>query len=93
MKPILQSNSEWLLRQGTVNISIEGHCDERGTVEYNMALGERRASAAKKYLVSLGVSAERVAIVSYGKSKTVVKGMDEASHYQNRRDEFIITKK
>ncbi|MCP5103626.1 MAG: peptidoglycan-associated lipoprotein Pal [bacterium] len=93
MKPALQSNSDWLLGHGTVEIRIEGHCDERGTVEYNMALGEKRAYAAKKYLTDLGVSGAKIQVVSYGKSKPVVKGTDEDSHFQNRRDEFIITKK
>jgi peptidoglycan-associated lipoprotein len=93
MKPILQGNAEWLLKQSTVEIRIEGHCDERGTVEYNMALGERRANAAKKYLRDLGVPGDRIQIVSYGKSKPLVKGVDEETHYMNRRDEFVITKK
>lgn len=93
MKPTLQQNANWLLGHPSVEIRIEGHCDERGTVEYNMALGERRALSAKKYLESLGVSGSKIAIVSYGKSKPLVTGVDESTHYQNRRDEFIITKK
>jgi len=93
MKPILQANAQWLLKFRTVKILIEGHCDERGTVEYNMALGEKRAEAAKNYLVSLGVSAERIKIISYGKNKLLVKGVDEASHFQNRRAEFVIIEK
>ena len=93
MKSVLQQNADWLLKYPTVEISIEGHCDERGTVEYNMALGERRAEVAKQYLVSLGISPGKIQTVSYGKSKLVVKGVDEATHYLNRRDEFIITKK
>ena len=62
MKPILQKNADWLLGHGTVTITIQGHCDERGTVEYNMALGERRAKAAKDYLVSLGVNSLKVKV-------------------------------
>ncbi|MCP4220101.1 MAG: peptidoglycan-associated lipoprotein Pal [bacterium] len=93
MKPVLQANADWLLAHSSVEISIAGHCDERGTVEYNMALGEKRAEAAKKYLVSLGVSETKVRTVSYGKSKPAVTGVDDDTHYQNRRDEFIITKK
>ncbi len=93
MKPILQSNADWLMKYPSVEISIGGHCDERGTEEYNLALGEKRAAAAKNYLVNLGVPAGKVKIVSYGKTQTLVKGIDEGSHYQNRRDEFIITKK
>ena len=93
MKPILQANADWMLKFSTVQILIEGHCDERGTIEYNIALGEKRAEAAKNYLASLGVNAAKIKIVSYGKSKTLVQGMDEASYFQNRRDEFVITKK
>ena len=74
-------------------VKVEGHCDERGTVEYNIALGEKRAEAAKNYLTSLGVAPERVKILSYGKSKPLATGADEASYAQNRRDEFVITKK
>jgi len=93
MKPILQSNADWLLKHSTVVISIGGHCDERGTEEYNMALGEKRAAAAKNYLVNLGVPADNIKIVSYGKTQPLVKGIDEETHYKNRRDEFIIIKK
>ncbi|MCP4146574.1 MAG: OmpA family protein [bacterium] len=93
MKPVLQQNADWMLKYGTVEISIAGHCDERGTIEYNMALGEKRAAAAKKYMVSLGVAEGKINIVSYGKSNPMVKGVDDDSHAQNRRDEFIITKK
>jgi len=93
MKSILQSNADWLMKFPTVVISIGGHCDERGTEEYNMALGEKRASSAKNYLVNLGVSTDKIRIVSYGKTQPLVRGVDEDSHYKNRRDEFIITAK
>ena len=93
MKPVLESNADWLLKYPTVVVAIGGHCDERGTEEYNMALGEKRALSAKQYLVSLGIPAERLRTVSYGKTQILVKGVDEESHYMNRRDEFIITKK
>jgi len=93
MKSILEKNAEWLLKYPNVEIRIEGHCDERGTVEYNMALGEKRAYTARQYLENLGVPVEKMRIVSYGKSKPLVKGVDEATHFMNRRDEFIITKK
>jgi len=93
MKPILQANANWMLKFSTVQILIEGHCDERGTIEYNIALGEKRAEAAKNYLASLGVNAAKIKIVSYGKSKPLVQGVDEASYFQNRRAEFVITKK
>jgi len=93
MKPVLNRNADWLLKHPPVEILIEGHCDERGTFEYNMALGEKRAEAALNYLVSLGVKPERIKIISYGKNRPLVKGMDEESYYQNRRDEFVIIKK
>jgi peptidoglycan-associated lipoprotein len=93
MKALLQANAEWLLHHGTVEVLIEGHCDERGTEEYNIALGEKRAEAAKNYLASLGVKTAKIKIVSYGKSRPLVTGTDEASFYENRRDEFVITKK
>ena len=93
MKALLEQNARWLLKYSTVVVSIGGHCDERGTEEYNMALGEKRASAAKDYLVNLGVPNDRINIVSYGKTQPLVKGIDEETHYMNRRDEFIIIKK
>ena len=93
MKPVLQANADWLLKFSTVQVLIEGHCDERGTIEYNIALGEKRAEAAKNYLASLGVNAAKVKIVSYGKSKPLVQGEDENTYFQNRRAEFVITKK
>lgn len=93
MKPMLQKNAEMLLKFETWVVSIGGHCDERGTEEYNMALGEKRAAAAKSYLVNLGVPADRLKVVSYGKTQPLVQGMDEDSHYKNRRDEFTIIKK
>lgn len=93
MKPIMAQNAEWLLQHPAVEIRIEGHCDERGTTEYNIALGEKRAEAAKNYLVSLGMNPAKIKIVSYGKSKPLVQGVDEATYFQNRRAEFVITKK
>jgi peptidoglycan-associated lipoprotein len=93
MKPILQNNANWILKHSTLELLIEGHCDERGTVEYNIALGEKRAESAKNYVVSLGVSADKIKTVSYGKSKPLVQGIDEATWFQNRRAEFVITKK
>jgi peptidoglycan-associated lipoprotein len=93
MKPLLQQNAEWLLRNSRIQIAVEGHCDERGTEEYNMALGEKRAKAAQAYLVSLGVPAERIVTISYGKSKLMIVGNSEEDHYQNRRAEFRVTAK
>jgi peptidoglycan-associated lipoprotein len=93
MKPIMQANADWLLKFASVEVLVEGHCDERGTIEYNIALGEKRAEAARNYLISLGLNAAKVKIISYGKSKPLVQGVDEATYFQNRRAEFVITKK
>jgi len=93
MKPVLHRNADWLLKHSQVEILLEGHCDERGTFEYNMALGEKRAESSLNYLISLGIKPERVKIISYGKTRPEVKGVDEESHYQNRRVEFVIIKK
>jgi len=82
---VLQSQAQWLLQYPAKRLTIEGHADERGTREYNLALGERRANAAKSYLVSLGVSESRIQTVSYGKERPKALGSDEASWAQNRR--------
>ena len=74
----------------TVNITIEGHCDERGTEEYNQSLGERRAQAAQDYLVAAGISASRLQTISYGKDKPFATGHDDASWQQNRRAHFTV---
>jgi peptidoglycan-associated lipoprotein len=93
MKSIMQANANWLLKFASVEVLVEGHCDERGTIEYNIALGEKRAEAARNYLVSLGLNPAKVKIISYGKSKPLVQGVDEETYFQNRRAEFVITKK
>ncbi|MBF9150619.1 peptidoglycan-associated lipoprotein Pal [Novosphingobium jiangmenense] len=82
---ILQSQASWLARYPAKRITIEGHCDERGTRDYNIALGERRANAAKNYLVSLGVDPSRITVVSYGKERPLALGSDEESWAKNRR--------
>ena len=81
----LQTQAQYLARYPQVSITIEGHADERGTREYNLALGERRANAAKNFLVSLGVDAGRIATVSYGKERPVALGSNEESWARNRR--------
>lgn len=86
----LARQADWLKANGSVNVVVEGHCDERGTREYNLALGERRATAAKSYLVSTGVSTARVSTISYGKERPAVAGSDEASWSQNRRAVTVI---
>jgi peptidoglycan-associated lipoprotein len=81
----MQKQAEWLQKYPNVNIQISGHCDERGTREYNLALGERRANAAKNYLVSLGVPASRISTISYGKERPAVDGHTPEAWAQNRR--------
>ena len=90
---VLDENGALLKRNATWTITIEGHCDERGTAEYNLALGERRAIAARAYLISLGLPAERLRTVSYGKEFPFDPGHDEAAMAKNRRAHFIITAK
>ena len=84
-RAILDSQVTWLSRYPNVRVSIEGHADERGTREYNLALGDRRANAAKNYLVARGVDAGRISTISYGKERPLALGSDEASWAQNRR--------
>ena len=89
----LNDNAVLLKRNSTWMVTLEGHCDERGTAEYNLALGERRAVAARAYLISLGISADRVRTVSYGKEFPFDPGHDEAAYAKNRRAHFVITAK
>lgn len=81
----LRSQAEWLQRYPQKRITIEGHCDERGTREYNLALGDRRANAAKNYLAALGIDPSRITTISYGKERPEALGSDEAAWAQNRR--------
>ena len=81
----LQSQAQWLQANPNVRVTIEGHADERGTRDYNLALGERRANAAKNYLISLGIAASRVTTISYGKERPAALGSDESAWAQNRR--------
>jgi peptidoglycan-associated lipoprotein len=89
----LQTNANWLRRWTATRISIEGHCDERGTAEYNLGLGERRANAVKAYLVELGVPGDRIAVVSKGKESPFCTESNESCWQQNRRGHFVITAK
>jgi peptidoglycan-associated lipoprotein len=89
----LNANAALLKKYPTWTVTIEGHCDERGTAEYNLALGERRALAARAYLVSLGISADRLRTVSYGKEFPFDPGHDDAAYAKNRRAHFVITAK
>ena len=90
---VLNANAEILKKYPTWVITIEGHADERGTAEYNLALGERRAAAARTYLVSLGIPADRLKTVSYGKEFPFDPGHDEAAWAKNRRAHFVVTSK
>jgi peptidoglycan-associated lipoprotein len=89
----LDENAALLKRYASWSITVEGHCDERGTAEYNLALGERRAIAARAYLVSLGIPADRLRTVSYGKEFPFDPGHDESAFSKNRRAHFVITAK
>jgi peptidoglycan-associated lipoprotein len=86
----LDRQAAWLARYANIAITVEGHCDERGTREYNLALGERRANAAKNYLVNAGVAASRISVVSYGKERPAVPGDDESAWAQNRRAVTVL---
>jgi len=90
---ILDGNAAVLKQHATWTITIEGHCDERGSAEYNLALGERRALSARAYLVSLGLPADRLRTVSYGKEFPFDPGHDESAYAKNRRAHFVITAK
>ena len=89
---ILGENARYLNANSAVKVVIEGHCDERGSDEYNLALGESRALAAKNYLVSLGISATRLSVISYGEEKPLVSGANESAWAQNRRAEFKVVR-
>ena len=86
----LQKLADWMAGRPNVTITVEGHCDERGTREYNLALGERRANAVSDYLVALGVSQGRVQTISYGKERPAVLGSSEGAWAQNRRGVFVV---
>ncbi len=92
-KPVLEANARWLNKWTSVRILIEGHCDERGTEEYNLALGEKRAKSTQDYLISLGVSADRMKILSYGKSQPIDPGHNETAWQLNRRAQFLLIAK
>ena len=92
-RDVLAANATWLKKYSNVQFTIEGHCDERGTSQYNLALGDRRANASKDYLASLGVDASRIKTVSYGKERPFATGHDEESWQKNRRAHFVVTAK
>ena len=90
---ILKGNAALLKKNPKIKIQIEGHCDERGTVEYNLALGERRANNTKKYLTSLGISADRISTISYGKERPLDPGHNEEAWARNRRAHIVVLSK
>lgn len=92
-RKILSQNTELLLKHPRVKIQIEGHCDERGTIEYNLALGERRAHTTKGYLISLGVSPDKISTISYGEEMPIDPRYNEGAWAKNRRAHFIILSK
>ena len=92
-KSVLQDNAQWLKKWESVRILLEGHCDERGTEEYNLALGEKRAKSVRDYLLSLGIDGARLETISYGKSQPLDPGHNEEAWAKNRRVEFTIIEK
>jgi peptidoglycan-associated lipoprotein len=92
-KQMLQNVVSWMAKNSTARLSIEGHCDERGTNEYNLALGDRRAKAVKDYLISLGVASGRIDVISYGEEQPACKDQNEACWAKNRRAHFTVLTK
>jgi peptidoglycan-associated lipoprotein len=89
----LQKNAEWMKRWASTRVTVQGHCDERGSSEYNLGLGDRRANAVKAYLVSLGVAGDRITVLSKGKESPFCGEVSESCWQQNRRGHFVITAK
>jgi peptidoglycan-associated lipoprotein len=89
-KAVLEENARWFRRYPNALVTIEGHCDERGTEEYNLALGDRRAQAARDYLIQLGVSSNRMESISFGEERPFAQGSNEAAWAQNRRAHFVV---
>jgi peptidoglycan-associated lipoprotein len=92
-KPALSANADYMKRHASIRVTVEGHCDERGTAEYNLGLGDRRGNAVKDYLVSLGVPASSITVVSKGKEAPVCSEHAESCWQQNRRGHFVVTAK
>ncbi|HET9317283.1 MAG TPA: peptidoglycan-associated lipoprotein Pal [Vicinamibacteria bacterium] len=91
-RAILERNAQWIKAHAAAKVRVEGHCDERGTVEYNLALGERRAQMTREYLVSLGVAGDRLTTVSYGKERPLDPGTTESAFSRNRRAHFAVSR-
>ncbi len=92
-KDILKRNAQILKDKARLNIQVEGHCDDRGGIQYNIALGEKRAKAAKKFMVDMGVKADRISTISFGKERPVDPRSNEEAWAKNRRSNFVITSK
>jgi peptidoglycan-associated lipoprotein len=90
MRPVLQQDARSLNERRGIRITIEGHCDERGSEKYNLALGDKRASAAREFLTSLGIDAARIDTISYGEERPFIQGHDENAWRQNRRAHFVM---
>jgi peptidoglycan-associated lipoprotein len=91
-RAILEKHALWLQNHRAAKVVVEGHCDERGTVDYNLALGDKRARVAREYLVSLGVAGDRLQTVSYGKEKPLDPGSNEQAWARNRRAHFVVSR-
>ncbi len=92
-RTLLDANAAYLNNNPTLEVQIEGHADERGGVQYNLALGERRSNTVKDYLIAMGVSSNRITVISYGKERPVAFSHDESSWAKNRRGNFVVTAK
>lgn len=92
-KGALKGNADVLKDKGSLKIQIEGHCDQRGGIQYNIALGEKRANAVRKYLIDLGVTGDRITTISFGKERPIDQGTTEDAYAKNRRANFVVTSK
>ena len=90
-KSILEANASILKEKPNLKVQIEGHCDQRGGIQYNIALGEKRANAARKFLEDLGIAGDRMTVISFGKERPIDSGTSEEAYAKNRRDNFVIT--
>jgi peptidoglycan-associated lipoprotein len=90
--PVLQANADWLRAHPKANIVVEGHCDERGSAEYNLGLGDRRANSTRDYLLSLGISGNRIRTISYGKERPQCTEANEGCWQRNRRSHFVLAR-
>lgn len=90
-RDILKNNADYLRLESKLNVTVEGHCDARGTDTYNIALGKRRAESVKKFLIGQGIKTDRIATVSYGENKPIASGQDETSWAKNRRAQILVT--